>query len=228
MASSILDPTPQLSDIRNDLFSELQKSFTSMAGELKELDNELKSTKGLVQKTFLLAIDARYKQGIERVEAAYKTFLDGAHNLLDTMENISAFIFELETEANNCFKLEHIKSYLQLSSQFQGLDMSRDIFGYIVFVRAKYLQIITAFYMYKNDEARIEAEFVAFNNFFLWIKGIYHEQFGKILLFEKEVADTDQEERSTLLLEGKLGISKIKDSYLGFTYSLAHICETNH
>jgi len=162
------------------------------------------------------------------VEAAYKTFLDGANNLIDTMENISAFIFELETEANNCFKLEHIKSYLQVSSQFQGLETSRDIFGYIVFVRAKYLQIITAFYMYKNDVARIEAEFVAFNDFFIWIKGIYHEQFGKILLFEEEVADTNQEEKSTLLLERKLGISKIKDSYHGFTFSLAHIFETNY
>ena len=137
MGSSVLDPKPLLSDIRK----ELQKSYLSMSTDLRKIDNELKFMKGIVHRAFMLSLDTRYKGGFERVESSYKTFLNGAKNLKVTLENISAFIFELETEANHCFNLEHIESYLSMSSEFQSLDESKDIFKYIVFVRAKYLQI---------------------------------------------------------------------------------------
>ena len=55
MGSSVLDPKPQLSDIRN----ELQKSYLSMSAELRKIDNELKLTKELVDKTFMLTVDTR-------------------------------------------------------------------------------------------------------------------------------------------------------------------------
>ena len=163
-----------------------------MSTDLSDLDAELKSMKGLLLKTFLLAVDARYKQGMERVEAAYQTFLNGANDLKATLQRISSFIFELETEANHCFKLEHIESYLSMSSKFRSLDESKDIFRYIVFVRAKYLQMVVAFYLYKNDVARVEAEFHAFNDFFEEIVAMYLENLGKSLLFEEKSADTEQ------------------------------------
>ena len=77
-----------------------------MSAELRKIDNELKLTKKLVDKTFMLTVDTRYKGGFERVESSYETFLNGAKNLKVTLENISAFIFELETEANHCFNLD--------------------------------------------------------------------------------------------------------------------------
>ena len=188
LASGVLDPKPLLSDIRKELEYQLQ----SMSNDLRALDDELKATKGLVLETFLLALDSRYKRGIERVEAAYKAFLNGANNLEVTLENISYFIFELETEASQCFNLEHIESYLSMSSEFCSLDESKDIFRYIVFVRAKYLQMVVAFYLYKNDIARVEAEFHAFNDFFEEIVAMYLQNLGKSLLFEEKSADTEQ------------------------------------
>ena len=203
LASGVLDPKPLLSDIRKELEYQLQ----SMSNDLRALDDELKATKGLVLETFLLALDSRYKRGIERVEAAYKAFLIGANNLEVTLENISYFIFELETEANNCFNLEHIESYLCMSSMFQSLDTSKDIFRYIVFVRAKYLQMVAAFYIYKNDVARVNAEFIAFNDFFARIKDMYQETFGK-MLFESETEDTEQDHMITFEIEGKINFHK--------------------
>ena len=188
MGSSVLDPKPKLSDIRK----ELQKSYLSMSTDLRKIDNELIFMKGLVHKAFMLSLDARYKSGFERVESSYKTFLNGAKNLKVTLENISAFIFELETEANHCFNLEHIESYLSMSSELRSLDESKDIFRYIVFVRAKYLQMVVAFYLYKNDIARVEAEFHAFNDFFEEIVAMYLENLGKSLLFEEKSADNEQ------------------------------------
>ena len=198
MASGVLDPKPLLSDVRK----ELENSLLSMSTELRALDEELKSTKGLVLESFLLALDSRYKRGIERVEAAYKAFLKGANNLEVTLENISSFIFELETEAQHCFNLEHIESYLCMSSKYQSLDTSKDIFRYIVFVRAKYLQMVTVFYIYKNDVARVDVEFIAFNDFFARILDIYQETFGK-MLFESEAEDTEQTSMTIFEIEAK-------------------------
>ena len=205
MGSSVLDPKPQLSDIRN----ELQKSYLSMSAELRKIDNELKLTKKLVDKTFMLTVDTRYKGGFERVESSYETFLNGAKNLKVTLENISAFIFELETEANHCFKPEHIVSYLSMSSEFCSLDESKDIFRYIVFVRAKYLQMVVAFYLYKNDVARVEAEFHAFNDFFEEIVATYLENFGKSLLFEEKSEDTEQKKEQHRHQETQTDLKKM-------------------
>ena len=74
-------------------------------------------------------------------------------------------------------------------TKVQSLDTSKDIFRYIVFVRAKYLQMVAAFYIYKNDIARVDAEFVEFNDFFARILDIYQETFGK-MLFEREAKET--------------------------------------
>ena len=154
-----------------------------MSSDLRDLDAELKSMKGLLLETFLLAVDARYKQGIERVEAAYQTFIKGANNLMATLQRISSFIFELETEANHCFKLEHIESHVLMSSKFRSLDESKEIFRYILLVRAKYLQMVVAYYIYTNDMTRVETEFIEFNDFFKGILAIYQENFGKMLFF---------------------------------------------
>ena len=67
--------------------------------------------------------------------------------------------------------------------------------------------MMVAFYIYKNDLARVEEEFVAFNVFFEEIVANFLKIFGKSLLFEEKAADTDLKKMTSLQFEGNLNES---------------------
>ena len=118
-------------------------------------------------------MDIRYKKGMERVESTYLSFLQGAHNLEGTLEEFSNFMTELQVEANDSFRPENVKSYLRALSEAKGAEVAKNIPAYIMIVRAKYLQMTTAFYIYKNDTIRVEKEFTWFNEFFERLRDIH-------------------------------------------------------
>ena len=169
--------------------AELQSSFESMAGDLNNIEVELTETKDLLLQTYLLTLDMRYKKGMERVESTYQSFLEGAHNLEGTLEEFSNFMTELQVEANDSFRPENVKSYLRALSEAKGAEVAKNIPAYIMIVRAKYLQMTTAFYIYKNDTIRVEKEFTWFNEFFERLRDIHVSIFNEELAPPKETFD---------------------------------------
>ena len=59
------------SSIRN----EIQTSFREMSSELKGIEADIAVFKDLVEKTYYLILDQRHREGLEKLEATYKTFL---------------------------------------------------------------------------------------------------------------------------------------------------------
>ena len=92
-------------------------------------------------------------------------------------------------EANDSFRPENVKNYLRALSEAKGAEVAKNIPAYIMIVRAKYLQMTTAFYIYKNDTIRVEKEFTWFNEFFERLRDIHVSIFNEELAPPKETFD---------------------------------------
>ena len=112
---------------------DLQKTFNIFNKRLSDIENETKEIKEIAKKTQILVEDILYKEGIEKIDAAFETLMNGANNLpltlrysfkcKDIIDAIFCFPFprsfdnyiaELQTNANQYLKPERIMSYLEL------------------------------------------------------------------------------------------------------------------
>ena len=123
-----------------------------MSQDLTSIQAELTEAGELLRQTYSLVKDLRYKKGMELIESTYQTFLNGSHNLDGTLEVLTYYMTELETLANDNFRPERIGLYLRAISGSQGPETARNCSGHILTVRAKYLQMVTAFYIYRNEQ----------------------------------------------------------------------------
>ena len=63
----------------------IQKTFKKFYKKLDVISNELEEVKNIAEKTQSLVSDILYKEGIEKIDAAFKTLMDGANNLNQTL-----------------------------------------------------------------------------------------------------------------------------------------------
>ena len=80
---------------------------------------------------------------------------------------------ELETKAGCSFTAENLEQYLTRVSDLRGKQEAKDLATYVFIVRCKYLHLLTAFYLYLNDTARVDNEFVAFEKDVETLKAIH-------------------------------------------------------
>ena len=99
---------------------------------MKNLQSDVKDLKYLVTATFELIVDQRYKDGLESIEAAYETFLDGTNNLDATLLSFDYYIVELQTNFNQHLKPEKIEEYLRIIKNYKGAEMCHQMFNYIL------------------------------------------------------------------------------------------------
>ena len=141
----------------------VQKSFKDISKKMDVLNNEIKEVKAVAYKTLDLTSGLRYKAGIEKIDAAYETLMDGANNLETTLGLFDNYIIELQTNAKQHLNPDKICEYLcQLKAQ-KEYGKCAAFFTYTIATRAKYLQMMSLYYIYKNDPQRVEREFSAFN-----------------------------------------------------------------
>ena len=60
---------------------DLQKTFNIFNKRLSDIENETKEIKEIAKKTQILVEDILYKEGIEKIDAAFETLMNGANNL---------------------------------------------------------------------------------------------------------------------------------------------------
>ena len=149
---------------------DVRDQFKNMSREMKNIENDVKELKDIVTATFELIVDQRYKEGLESIEAAYDTFLDGANNLEATLISFDYYIIELQTNFNQHLKPEKIEEYLRIIKNHNGADMCHQMFNYILVVKSKYLQIMTVYYIHKKDVSRVTAIFERFNEHYFELK----------------------------------------------------------
>ena len=144
-----------------------------------QINNDLAETMDLMHKTYEIVLDQRYKQGIECIEDAHNNLMLGSHNLKDTLPLLENFMFELQTTAIGALKPAKVEKYLMALLKFQGADTAKIVFNYVIVVKAKYLQLVSVFYIHKKDMVRIEREFQIFNTDFQKLQEVYLKLFDE-------------------------------------------------
>ena len=108
---------------------DVRDQFKNISIEMKNLESDVKDLKDLVTATFELIVDQRYKDGLESIEAAYETFLDGTNNLDATLLSFDYYIVELQTNFNQHLKPEKIEEYLRIIKNHKGAEMCHQMFN---------------------------------------------------------------------------------------------------
>ena len=71
---------------------------------------------------------------------------------------------ELQTNFNQHLKPDKLQEYFKIVKKLHGSEMVQQLFDYILVVMGKYLQIVTVYYIFKNDISRIQSNFERFNS----------------------------------------------------------------
>ena len=164
------DSQPEITEDFQRLKLDTSDHFKVISREMRNIEVDVKELKDLVSATFSLIVDQRYKDGIECIEAAYQTFLDGANNLEGTLASFDYYIVEMQTNFNQHLKPGKIDEYFKLILRQHGPEMCREMFDYILVVKGKYLQMMTVYYIFKNDISRVQTNFERFNEHYFELK----------------------------------------------------------
>ena len=185
----IENPQPELIQDFDIVRKEIQSSAIVICKDMTKIESDLSEVKNVVRQTYSLVVDSRYKDGIEKVDAAFQNFVKGSHNLEVTFASLANFMFELETHAIQSLNTEKIAAYLKAIKQTEEDAICEQVFQYILVVRAKYLQISSAYYIYKQDAQRVTNEFESFNRDFNELQRVYQN----IIEVELNVRNTSKE-----------------------------------
>ena len=121
---------------------------------------ELKSVTGV---TLDILTDSQYRNGIERVEAAFETLVDMAGNdLSEAIDLLKNFMFELKTDMRQHLRTGKLTKYLAYVLKEKGQEEAKQMFSYIVTVRGKYLFILTVYAVFNKRFENVESEFRSF------------------------------------------------------------------
>ena len=147
---------PELTN--EDLANNLEDSLSKIANDMKNVEED-------VSKVKQIAIELRYLEGIEKVDAAYKTFIKGAGNISQTLIELQNFMFELKTNAEHSLSPQKINSYfneIKASKDFNFASFEKS-FAFVIATKAKFLLLCVAYYMHKGVSGRIGEEYERFN-----------------------------------------------------------------
>ena len=114
------------------------------------------------------------QEGIERVDAAYEVFLK------EGLEDFKHFAYELQTVAEQNLAPERVKTYIAIIHQHKGLKETNKVMKYILLVLGKYLQMMVAYKIFKEDdvENRVANLYETFNAHFNQLRGAFEEVTG--------------------------------------------------
>jgi len=157
---------------------EVQSSASAMTQHMNAIGEELVDMKNIINHTYQLVRDTRYRDGIEKIEGAYETFINGLNNLEDTLKDLRGYMFELQVHCNQNLKPQRIREYLRAILLTEEIAMAQQIFKYILVVRSMYLQVVCAYYVYQEDPDRVGREFELFNEDFKELCIVFESETG--------------------------------------------------
>ena len=166
-------PQKELVQNLNEIKVEVQNTANDISKDMHQIEGDLIGVKTIVAHTFKLVADTRYRDGVEKVDAAYENFINGSSDLENTFRSLESFMFELQTVALQSLNPKRVQEYLTTILQGGDKELCRQTFKYLVLSRAKYLQIAVAFYIYQNNVKRVTQEFERFNKDFIEYQQVY-------------------------------------------------------
>ena len=95
-------------------------------------------------------------------------------------DDFQQYVFELKTIATQNLAPKRIEEYLKIIFQEGGgPPMCQSVMDYIVIVLGKYLQMMSSYYIFKEDSERVTAQFEQFNNHFQKYSEIFEKITGR-------------------------------------------------
>ena len=162
--AQIAQGTASILDSSEKIQQNLNKQFTQVKHQLKEINPKIEELKDMTHAILDILADSQYRNGIERVEAAFDTLMDMVDNdLEEAIELLKNFMFELKTDMRQHLRNEKLVKYLAHILKEKGPEAAKQIFSYIVTVRGKYLLIMTVYSVYLSKFEAVESEFKSFN-----------------------------------------------------------------
>ena len=203
IGSSILNPTATVHDL-NRLEKEMVYDFRAIKEEIKQsaqimskdmmkIQSDLSDVKDMTSKTYNLVLNSSYKEGIDRIDAAFETYISGSHNLEKTLDTLHQCMFDLQTNARISLSPEKIMSYLDKLKESDPPSVE-EMFHYAIATKGKFLLISCAYYIFREDAKRVGDEFQRFNEDFHKLRDWYtnfkeaNAQIGKCLSYGYEIA----------------------------------------
>ena len=174
MGSSFLNPEPTLHDIN--------RQTTELSQQILGIKDEIQDIKGILEKTYEVIRDVRYKDGIESVDSAFENYLDGAMNMKQTFEQLEGFIFELQSTAKKSLNPGRIREYMLAMKDSSTTADCQKMVQYIYLVKIKYLIMTSSYYHNKEDFHRVAVEYTNFNDGYLEIADMFEKEFGTSVL----------------------------------------------
>ena len=102
------------------------------------------------------------QDGIEKIDAAYEVFITESKDA--QFDDFKQYVFELKTIATQNLAPKRIMEYMKIIySDGGGLPMCQYVMDYIIIVLSKYLQMMTAYNIFKEDPERVNSQFELFN-----------------------------------------------------------------
>merc|ERR1719400_2286924 len=138
----------------------MKRIFSEVGESSRKMTEEMSKMRDLINQTFQIVVDARFKDGIETVDAAYEVFLRIG------FEDFQQYAFELQTCAAKNLNPQRVKEYLRIIYQEQGIAVCQATMEYVALVMGKYLQMLVAYSIFKEDPDQVTDHFEQFNRDF--------------------------------------------------------------
>ena len=171
-------PNPEIIDNFKLIKEEVQSSASIIAVDMRRIEGNLADVKSIIDHTYQLVRDSRYRDGIEKIDVAFRTYFKGSNNLDKTFSQLESYIYELMVLAEQNLGTQRICEYLQAIRITEDISVCQHTFKYILIVRARYLQMFCAYYIFNHDVERVTSEFQSFNRDYEGLCGIFEMEMG--------------------------------------------------
>ena len=160
----IVQGTKTILENIEELHKKLEGQFAVVKSQLNEINPKFEELKKSTSAILDILADSQYRNGIERVEAAFDTLVDMADSdLNEAMDLLKNFMFELKTDMRQHLRNEKLTKYLVHIMDEKGPEEAKQMFSYIVTVRGKYLFIMAVYAVFHRKYEALTSEFNSFN-----------------------------------------------------------------
>lgn len=162
LEEKIENPLGEIKSNFEEIKTDMKKIFKSIEEESLGFSDDVSKLKDVISQTFLLVADVKYRDGIDKIDAAYEVFITEAST--GQFDDFKQYVFELKTIATQNLAPKRIMEYMKIIySDGGGIPMCQSVMDYIVIVISKYLQMMVAYAIFKEDSERVTSQFELFN-----------------------------------------------------------------
>ena len=163
----------------------IEDALQGTNGKLDEIKSMLNDIAAIGQKSFEFITDIKFKQGIDRIAAAYKAFLNVSPSEAAweaKMQEFKYHVYEHEKDYNQYMNPKTMEEYLKtLAPEKNGIAKMVNALEFILATEAQYLHPMVNFHSYKEDPEAVTRQFQTFNQHVEFLNEVATKEIMKIV-----------------------------------------------